>query len=40
MCRNIKPLYNFKPAATDDEIKNRKIEAEKAKIRNEKRFNN
>ena len=20
MCRNIKPLYNFKPAATDEEI--------------------
>ena len=89
MCRNIKPLYNFEPPTTDDEIraaaiqfvrkisgfqkpsavnqkafdlaieeisnasrklldslvtnappKNREIEAEKAKERNQTRFNN
>ena len=21
MCRNIRPLYNFEPAATDDEVR-------------------
>lgn len=89
MCRNIKPLYNFEPSATDEEIKaaaiqyvrkisgfqkpsainadafekavaeislasqkllnslqtnstpkSREVEAEKAKIRNQRRFGN
>ena len=38
MCRNIKPLFNFDPPATDAEPRNREVEAARARARAAERF--